>query len=99
MFTNVEVSGSRVLAALAVGGSIGFILGLANGVSQLSHRLTDSSLQMLRTIPHLALIPLVILWFGIGEEAKLFLTSLGVIFPIYLNTLYGVRNVDPQLIE
>ena len=54
---------------------------------------------MLRTIPNLALIPLVILWFGIGEEAKLFLTALGVFFPIYLNTLHGVRNVDPQLIE
>jgi sulfonate transport system permease protein len=54
---------------------------------------------MLRTIPNLALIPLVILWFGIGEEAKLFLTALGVFFPIYLNTLHGVRTVDPQLIE
>ena len=54
---------------------------------------------MLRNIPHLALIPLVILWFGIGEEAKLFLVALGVFFPIYLNTLHGVRNVDPQLIE
>ena len=54
---------------------------------------------MIRTIPNLALIPLVILWFGIGEEAKLFLTALGVFFPIYLNTLHGVRNVDPQLIE
>jgi sulfonate transport system permease protein len=50
-------------------------------------------------VPNLALIPLVILWFGIGEEAKLFLTALGVFFPIYLNTLHGVRTVDPQLIE
>ena len=99
LLANIEVSGARAIAGLLVGGSIGFLLGLANGVSQLSHRLTDSSLQMLRTIPHLALIPLVILWFGIGEQAKLFLTSLGVFFPIYLNTLYGVRNVDPQLIE
>jgi len=99
LLANIEVSGARAVAGLLVGGSIGFLLGLANGVSQLSHKLTDSSLQMLRTIPHLALIPLVILWFGIGEQAKLFLTSLGVFFPIYLNTLYGVRNVDPQLIE
>jgi sulfonate transport system permease protein len=54
---------------------------------------------MIRNIPHLALIPLVILWFGIGEEAKIFLVSLGVFFPLYLNTLHGVRSVDPQLLE
>jgi len=96
---DIQASGIRAISGLVVGGSIGFLLGLANGVSRLSHTLTDTTLQMLRTIPNLALIPLVILWFGIGEEAKLFLTALGVFFPIYLNTLHGVRNVDPQLIE
>lgn len=96
---NIQASAIRAISGLLVGGSIGFLLGLANGVSRLSHSLTDTTLQMLRTIPNLALIPLVILWFGIGEEAKLFLTALGVFFPIYLNTLHGVRNVDPQLIE
>lgn len=96
---NIQASAVRAVSGLLVGGSIGFLLGLANGVSRLSHALTDTTLQMLRTIPNLALIPLVILWFGIGEEAKLFLTALGVFFPIYLNTLHGVRNVDPQLIE
>ena len=54
---------------------------------------------MVRNMPHLALIPLVILWFGIEEEAKLFLVALGVFFPIYVNTLHGIRSVDPQLIE
>jgi sulfonate transport system permease protein len=54
---------------------------------------------MLRNIPHLSLIPLVILWFGIGEEAKLFLVALGVFFPIYLNTLHGIKTIDPQLLE
>ena len=96
---DIQASAVRAISGLVVGGSIGFLLGLANGVSRLSHSLTDTTLQMLRTIPNLALIPLVILWFGIGEEAKLFLTALGVFFPIYLNTLHGVRNVDPQLIE
>jgi sulfonate transport system permease protein len=99
LLTNIQASAIRAISGLLVGGSIGFLLGLANGVSRLSHALTDTTLQMLRTIPNLALIPLVILWFGIGEEAKLFLTALGVFFPIYLNTLHGVRNVDPQLIE
>jgi sulfonate transport system permease protein len=96
---NAEVSALRALAGLAVGGGIGFALGLANGLSRLSESLTDSTLQMVRNIPHLALIPLVILWFGIEEEAKLFLVALGVFFPVYANTLHGVRSVDPHLIE
>jgi sulfonate transport system permease protein len=96
---DVLVSAARAFAGLIVGGSLGFLLGIANGVSKLSEQLTDTTLQMLRTIPHLAMIPLVILWFGIGEESKLFLTSLGVLFPVYLNTYHGVRNVDRDLVE
>ena len=51
-------------------------------------------MQMLRNVPHLAIIPLVILWFGIGEEAKIFLVAIGTLFPIYLNTFHGIRTVD-----
>lgn len=97
--TNIAVSFRRAVSGLAVGGGIAFVLGLANGVSSLSEKLTDTTLQMVRNIPNLSLIPLVILWFGIGEEAKLFLTALGVFFPIYINTFHGVRTVDAQLIE
>lgn len=96
---NIGVSFLRALAGLIVGGGFGFALGLANGLSKLSENLSDSTLQMVRNIPHLALIPLVIVWFGIEEEAKLFLVALGVFFPVYVNTLHGVRSVDPQLIE
>lgn len=96
---NIGVSTLRAVSGFVIGGSIGFVLGLANGVSVLSRRLTDTTLQMVRNIPHLALIPLVILWFGIDEEAKLFLVALGVFFPIYVNTLLGIQGVDPQLIE
>lgn len=96
---NVWVSFWRAIVGFAIGGGIGFAFGLANGLSQLSSRLTDTTLQMVRNVPHLALIPLVILWFGIDEAAKLFLVALGVFFPIYLNTLHGIRTVDPQLIE
>jgi sulfonate transport system permease protein len=56
-------------------------------------------LRKVRNIPHLALIPLVILWFGIDETAKIFLVALGVFFPIYINTQHGIRSVDPQLVE
>jgi sulfonate transport system permease protein len=96
---NIWVSFWRASVGFAVGGSIGFAFGLANGLSELSSKLTDTTLQMVRNVPHLALIPLVILWFGIDESAKLFLVALGVFFPIYLNTLHGIRTVDPQLIE
>ena len=99
LIENIGVSTLRALAGFAIGGSIGFALGLANGLSALSRGLTDTSLQMIRNIPHLALIPLVILWFGIDEEAKLFLVALGVFFPIYVNTLLGIQSVDPQLVE
>jgi len=99
LWTNIKVSFARAVAGFVVGGGIGFALGLANGVSTLSERLTDATLQMVRNVPHLALIPLVILWFGIEEESKLFLVALGVFFPVYVNTLHGIRSVDPQLIE
>ncbi len=99
LWNDIAVSSARAGAGFLVGGGIGFILGILNGLSGLSEKLTDTTLQMLRNIPHLALIPLVILWFGIGEEAKLFLVALGVFFPIYVNTLHGVRSVDPQLLE
>src|SRR6476619_4588042 len=99
LIRNIGVSTARALAGFAVGGSIGFALGLANGLSAPSRGLTGTTLQMIRNIPHRALIPLVILWFGIDEEAKLFLVALGVFFPVYLNTLHGIRSVDPHLIE
>jgi sulfonate transport system permease protein len=99
LLRNMWVSFWRAGIGFLIGGGIGFAFGLANGLSQLSAKLTDTTLQMVRNIPHLSLIPLVILWFGIDESAKLFLVALGVFFPIYLNTLHGIRTVDPQLIE
>jgi sulfonate transport system permease protein len=96
---NIWISFRRAIVGFAIGGAFGFTLGLANGLSRSSERILDSTLQMVRNIPHLAMIPLVILWFGIGEEAKLFLVALGVFFPIYINTQHGIRTVDPQLVE
>jgi sulfonate transport system permease protein len=99
LLQNIWVSFWRASIGFLIGGSIGFAFGLANGLSRLSSTLTDTTLQMVRNVPHLALIPLVILWFGIDESAKLFLVALGVFFPVYINTLHGIRTVDPQLIE
>ncbi|MFO1026320.1 MAG: ABC transporter permease subunit [Acetobacteraceae bacterium] len=99
LWRDIRVSAWRAFTGFAIGGGLGFVFGMANGLSGLSEKLTDSTLQMVRNIPHLALIPLVILWFGIGEQAKLFLVALGVFFPMYINTLHGVRSVDRQLLE
>ncbi len=99
LLTDMAVSARRALLGFAIGGGLGFTLGVINGLSATLSRLLDSTLQMIRNIPHLALIPLVILWFGIGEQGKLFLVAEGVLFPVYVNTYHGIRNVDLGLLE
>jgi sulfonate transport system permease protein len=74
-------------------------LGLLTGTFRTAETLLDTTLQMVRNVPPLALIPLVILWFGIDESAKLFLVAIGVFFPIYLNTYHGIKSVDADLVE
>lgn len=96
---DVLVSLRRVALGFVLGGGTGLLLGFAVGLSRLSRALLDRSLQMLRTIPHLALVPLMIVWFGIGEEPRFLLVALGTLFPVYLNTVAGIRNVDPRLLE
>ena len=99
LWTHVKVSAARALSGLAIGGGLGLLLGLLTGSLRWAETLLDSTIQMVRNIPALALIPLVILWFGIDESAKLFLIAVSVFFPIYLNTYHGIRNVDPGLVE
>jgi sulfonate transport system permease protein len=96
----------HVLASLAraglgglVGVAIGLVFGLIAGLSRLGEELVDALFQMLRTVPFLALVPLFIVWFGIGEAPKLLLIALATSFPMYLNVYSGVRNVDPKVIE
>jgi sulfonate transport system permease protein len=99
LLQHVGISTRRALQGLLIGGGVGFLLGVLCGVFRPMETLIDSSLQMLRNVPHLAMIPLVIIWFGIDEEAKVFLVAIGVMFPIYLNTYHGIRTVDKGLIE
>jgi sulfonate transport system permease protein len=99
LWTHVKVSAWRALSGFAAGGGLGLLLGLLTGTFRHAETLLDTTLQMIRNIPALALIPLVILWFGIDESAKLFLVSVGVFFPVYLNTFHGIRSVDQGLIE
>ncbi|GAA1268950.1 ABC transporter permease [Saccharothrix xinjiangensis] len=93
------VSLGRVAIGFAIGAVIGSALGLVSGLSRWGERLLDPPVQMLRTLPHLGLIPLFILWFGIGEEPKLALVAAGVAFPLYLNLHAGIRQTDPALLD
>ncbi|POE19910.1 alkanesulfonate transporter permease subunit [Pectobacterium odoriferum] len=99
LWQHLAISGWRALIGFALGGSIGLVLGFITGLSRWGERLLDSSVQMIRNVPHLALIPLVILWFGIDEAAKIFLVALGTLFPVYLNTYHGIKNIDRGLLE
>ncbi|EKM0373212.1 aliphatic sulfonate ABC transporter permease SsuC [Cronobacter turicensis] len=99
LWQHLAISSWRALVGFSIGGLIGLALGLISGLSRWGERLLDSSIQMLRNVPHLALIPLVILWFGIDESAKIFLVALGTLFPIYINTWHGIRNIDSGLLE
>ncbi|WP_439816293.1 ABC transporter permease [Zavarzinia sp. CC-PAN008] len=95
----IPVSLSRSAVGLAVGGSVGLVLGLFAGLWRVGEQVFDAPMQMLRTIPFIALIPLFITWFGIDEFSKVALITAASIFPMYLNTYAGVRGVDPKLIE
>jgi sulfonate transport system permease protein len=99
LWMHVRVSTLRAFAGFVVGGGLGLALGLLTGSFRWAETLFDTTLQMIRNIPALALIPLVILWFGIDESAKLFLVSLGVFFPVYINTFHGIQSVDRGLLE
>ncbi|MGW7087019.1 ABC transporter permease [Streptomyces sp. NPDC054871] len=93
------VSLQRVAVGLLLGTLIGTSLALVSGLFRVGEDLVDASVQMLRTVPFVGLIPLFIIWFGIGEAPKVAIITLGVSFPLYLNVYAGIRGVDSQLIE
>ena len=99
LLNDLGVSLLRAAIGFTIGGSIAFALGILVGFSRFAEALIDRSVQMIRAIPFLALLPLVIVWFGVDEGEKIFLVSLGVAFPIYINTTLGIRQVDPKLLE
>ncbi|MEH3131831.1 MAG: ABC transporter permease [Mycolicibacterium neoaurum] len=93
------VSGQRALLGFVLGATAGIGFGILAGLSKIGEYAVDPPLQMLRTIPLFGLIPLFIIWFGIGEEPKVYLIALGVAFPLYLNTFAAIRQLDPKLVE
>ena len=99
LLDNIGISTLRACAGFVIGGFIGFLLGLLNGQFRLAEQIFNTPIQMIRNVPHLALLPLILIWFGIGETAKIVLISLGTFFPIYLNTFHGIRYIDESLLE
>ncbi|EJZ82906.1 hypothetical protein HMPREF9719_00150, partial [Corynebacterium otitidis ATCC 51513] len=95
----LTTSGGRVIAGFLLGGIVGIGLGVAVGLSKIADIAIDPIVQEVRSIPHLGLVPLFIIWFGIGELPKVLLIALGVGFPLYLNAASGLRQVDFKLLE
>ena len=99
LLPNLLVSLVRVVCGLSCGVVVGTVLALVAALSRAGEDTIDPTLQMLRTLPHLALIPVLILWFGIGETPKIVIIALGSMFPVYLNLFSAVRGVDRKLVE
>lgn len=99
LLENLKISFLRAITGFVIGGSLGLLFGTINGSSKSAQKYLDTTIQMLRNIPNLAMIPLVIIWFGVGEEGKVFLVAISVFFPIYINTYHGIKLVDPKFIE
>lgn len=97
--SNLLVSFARVAAGLIIGVTLGLALGLVAGLSRSGELAVDPLMQIKRTIPALALTPLFIVWFGIGETPKVALIAFGTIFPVYLNLYSGIRSVDLRLLD
>jgi sulfonate transport system permease protein len=99
LLVHVEVTLGRVGAGFLAGTLAATLLGALTGTSTLWRRLLDPLLQALRSIPSIAWVPLFILWLGIFEASKVTLIAVGAFFPVYLNLMTGIRQVDRKLVE
>lgn len=97
--TSLAVSFLRVLAGFSIALVIGIVLALLAGLSRIGEAIIDPPVQMLKAMPFLGLLPLFILWYGIGEAPKIGMVAFGSVFPIYLTLYGGIRSVDRKLIE
>lgn len=96
---HLGMSLGRAALGFLLGGGLGLLFGLVAGFLRKAEYLLDPSFQVLRLVPHLAVAPLIILWFGFGEVSKVLIIAQGAFFPLYINTFMGIRNVDNKLFE
>ncbi|WP_409346822.1 ABC transporter permease [Paenibacillus sp. MBLB4367] len=99
LWENLQISVVRAISGFALGASLGLALGIAVGLFRSTEKALDPSVQMIRMVPHLAVAPLFILWFGLGETSKVLLIAKGAFFPLYFNAFLGIRNADNKLFE
>ncbi|SFI87186.1 sulfonate transport system permease protein [Paenibacillus sp. UNC496MF] len=99
LWGHLRISLARAGLGFLLGGGPGLLFGLLVGLSRKAEKALDPSFQMIRMVPHLAVAPLFVLWFGIGEESKVLLIAKGAFFPLYINTYLGIRNVDDKLFD
>ncbi|WP_229401753.1 ABC transporter permease [Micromonospora okii] len=97
--THLLDSLTRAAVGLLIGGGLALVLGTVAGLLRLGDDLVDPPVQMARMLPHLGLVPLLIIWVGIGESLKVALVALGAFFPLYFNTYAGIRDIDERLVE
>ena len=89
----------RILAGFFIGSLVGLAVGLVTGTSALMDKIGTPIVNAIYPIPKIALLPLFILWLGIGELSKVTIIALGVFFPVAMNTYSGVKNVDTLLLK
>ena len=96
---SLVTSGIRAALGLGLGVAVGLVLALVSGLSRVGETLIDGPIQVKRSIPTLALIPLLILWLGIGEPMKVITIALAVFVPIYIHTHNGLRTIEGRYAE
>jgi sulfonate transport system permease protein len=99
MVQAVGATATRLAIGFLIGTTVGTLLGALSGASRWGRGLLDPLIQALRSVPSLAWVPLFILWLGIFEWSKITLIAVGVFFPVYLNLMSGIADVDRKLIE
>jgi sulfonate transport system permease protein len=99
LWQHVAISTQRVLLGFAAGSTAGLALGGLVGLSQPVRALFAPTVQAVRAIPSLAWVPLLLLWFGIGETPKITLVAIGAFFPVYTTVASALAHVDPHLVE
>lgn len=99
LLTNLAMSLSRIVFGFAFALIFGVTLGFWAGLTKIGEDIIHSPLEILRNLPTLALVPLFVFWFGIGESSKIILISVGAFFPIYFCLYNGIKNIDPKLLE
>lgn len=99
LWKHIDASVQRVMMGFLIGASLGLLFGIAVGLFRRTEKLVDPTVQMIRMIPSLAIVPLFVLWFGIGELSKILIIAQVTFFQLYINTFLGIRNVDKKLFE